>query len=155
MTNGFTHLDASGKAHMVDVTLKASTQRSARAHSVVRLTAGDAGACDWDQAFAAARIAGTQAAKRTALLIPLCHQLLAVDVEMQFDRYVDRIEVSALATVHERTGVEMEALVAVSAAALSLSMHTQSPRIDDTMLVEKSGGKSGRWLRTALRSRDQ
>jgi cyclic pyranopterin phosphate synthase len=153
-----THLDESGKARMVDVGEKQATHRRAVARGTVqfneaaftelkanRLAKGDA--------LAVARIAGIQASKRTAEWIPLCHTvpLDRIDVEIELVDAERTAVVTATATTHWKTGVEMEALVAVSAAGLAL--YDMAKAIDrgivvrDVQLLEKDGGRSGAWKR--------
>ncbi len=155
---GLSHLDDAGAAHMVDVTAKDATRRTAVAAGVlhtradvVALIAG--GGLPKGDALATARVAGIQAAKRTSDLIPLCHQLALTGVDIDFD--VDEAGVVAIsATVHttDRTGVEMEALTAVSVAALTLydmiKAVDRAARISDIRVVRKDGGKTGSWTRT-------
>ena len=148
------HLDAAGEARMVDVGMKPVTQRRAVASARVtmsasvleRLASGDAAKGD---VLAAARIAGIQAAKRTPELIPLCHTLALTRVEIAFDleRATTSVRVRATAHAIDRTGVEMEAMVAASIAALTIyDMLKSADRwmtIDVVRLEEKSGGRSG------------
>ena len=149
------HLTRDGNAHMVDVGAKDVTARRAIARARVqmspetflRLASGDTPKGD---VLAAARIAGIQAAKRTSELIPLCHlvNLTRVEVSINLDGGVAIIDASAEA--RDRTGVEMEAMVAASTAALTL--YDMLKAVDrgmtfDVCLVEKSGGKSGTWQR--------
>ena len=150
-----THLTRDGNAHMVDVGAKDVTARRAiararvrmSAETFVRLVSGDTPKGD---VLAAARIAGIQAAKRTSELIPLCHvvSLTRVEVTITLDGGVAIIDASAEA--RDRTGVEMEAMVAASTAALTL--YDMLKAVDrgmsfDVCLVEKTGGKSGTWQR--------
>jgi cyclic pyranopterin monophosphate synthase len=149
------HLTRDGHAHMVDVGAKDVTARRALARArvrmshdtFVRLAAGDTPKGD---VLAAARIAGIQAAKRTSELIPLCHMvsLTRVDVTITLDGGVAIVD--ATAEARDRTGVEMEAMVAASTAALTL--YDMLKAVDrgmsfDVCLVEKTGGKSGTWTR--------
>jgi cyclic pyranopterin phosphate synthase len=154
--SGLTHLDASGQARMVDVSGKAATTRRATASSrvsgpseAIALLAGGGG--PKGDVFAVARIAGIQAAKKTADLIPLCHSLPLDHVEVQFHVTESAIEIVATATISARTGVEMEALTAVSVAALVIyDMGKAVARdlvIGPTQLLAKEGGASGSWLR--------
>jgi cyclic pyranopterin phosphate synthase len=152
-----THLDGRGAARMVDVSKKRVTARRAVASGEVRVAPetlrlildGDIPKGD---VFAAARIAGIQAAKRTADLIPLCHPLPieAIDVAIA-SRRPDRILITATAIVRARTGIEMEALTAVSVAALTI--YDMCKAVDRGMVIgpvrleEKSGGRSGTWRR--------
>ena len=153
-----THLDDEGRAHMVDVGEKVVTHRVCVARCAVhmapetlrRITAGDMPKGD---VFATARIAGIQAAKRTDQWIPLAHPLPLDSVEVHFtpDTDASRVEIEASAATHWRTGVEMEALVAASAAALTLydmcKAIDRGMTIDAVRLVAKTGGKSGEWRR--------
>jgi cyclic pyranopterin phosphate synthase len=149
-----THLDEQGAAHMVDVSGKEPTARTAMAEAVIMLSADAFEAvCDGDapkgDVLAAARIAGIMAAKKTPELIPLCHAIplasVAIDFEMLPDKCAIRIEATAK-TVAE-TGVEMEALTAATLAALTIYDMTKavdkSAVIESIRLLTKSGGKSG------------
>lgn len=148
------HLDDRGAARMVDVSDKDVTTRSATARGTVLLSAAAVAALRDEtlpkgDALAVARVAGIQAAKRTSDLIPLCHPLplSAVRVEMEIVEEGVRIEAAVRTT--SRTGVEMEALTAVSVCALTLVDMTKSvdkhARITDIRVVAKSGGRSGDW----------
>ena len=152
-----THLDADGAARMVDVTGKAGTVRSATARAVVTLGGRAFAALDASEnakgdALAVARIAGIAAAKRTADWIPLCHPLLFDAVEVVLERRPSRKAVEITATVRGtgKTGYEMEAMVAVSAAALTVyDMCKGADKgivIGPVVLLAKSGGKSGDWV---------
>ena len=152
----FTHLDARGRAHMVDVGAKAITWRSATASAIVRTTpavirAIRRQAVAKGDVLATARIAGIQAAKRTSGLIPLCHGLLleAVAVDLVLGR--SEVRISATCALNGRTGVEMEALTAAAVAALTVyDMCKALDRgmvIDAVRLEAKSGGRSGQWTR--------
>ena len=149
-----THLDASGNAHMVDVSDKHVTSRSATAKArVVMLPETLAlildGKAKKGDVLATARIAGIMAAKKTHELIPLCHPLMITKVSVDFapDTAASQIEVTATVKVEGKTGVEMEALTACSVACLTLydmcKAVDRAMRITDLRLVEKSGGKSG------------
>jgi cyclic pyranopterin monophosphate synthase len=152
------HIDARGRASMVDVGAKDETERLARAEALVRM-APETLAVIQDEAvpkgdvIAAARLAGIMAAKRTHELIPLCHQLnlSAVTVDIAADPALPGLRVVAEARLRGRTGVEMEALVAASVAALTV--YDMCKAIDRGMelsavrLLEKSGGRSGTWRR--------
>ena len=151
-----THLEAAGAAHMVDVGAKTPTQRRAVATghitmSPAALAAIRAGTAKKGDVIAVARVAGIMAAKRTADLIPLCHPLplTGVAIDLAFDE--TGIAATATATTDGKTGVEMEALTAVSVALLTVydmaKALDKSMTIDDIMLVEKTGGKSGDWRR--------
>jgi len=154
----FTHLDAKGNAQMVDVTTKDITEREARAEAFVRMQPEtlkmiEQGGHKKGDVIAVARIAGIQAAKKCADLIPLCHPLMLtkVNVDFEIDAANNTIRIEALCKLAGRTGVEMEALTAVSIAALTLyDMCKAVDRgmvIDNMRLVEKVGGKSGHWQR--------
>jgi cyclic pyranopterin phosphate synthase len=150
-----THLTRDGHAHMVDVGAKDVTARRALARARVRmshdtflrLAAGDTPKGD---VLAAARIAGIQAAKRTSELIPLCHMISLTRVEVNIRLAGGMAIIDASAEARDRTGVEMEAMVAASTAALTL--YDMLKAVDrgmsfDVSLVEKTGGKSGTWTR--------
>ncbi|MGH7986820.1 MAG: cyclic pyranopterin monophosphate synthase MoaC [Candidatus Binataceae bacterium] len=153
-----THLDERGRARMVDVGEKPITRREAVARGAVRmrsetLAAIVSGQLKKGEALAVARLAGIMAAKRTHELIPLCHQLPLEVVEVDFrpDHASSSLEIQARAATQARTGVEMEALVAASAAALTI--YDMAKAIDRAMiidvirLVKKSGGRSGDFIR--------
>jgi cyclic pyranopterin phosphate synthase len=159
---GLTHFDESGRAHMVDVGAKADTAREAVATGVVRMRAETlqlirAGRMAKGDVLAVAQVAGVMAAKQTPQIIPLCHMLLLTGVDIAFELEEDAAEghVAIQATVRTtgKTGAEMEALTAVSAAALTIyDMCKAVDRgmvIGDVRLLRKSGGKSGTWERTA------
>ncbi len=148
------HLGESGEARMVDVAAKPPTSRRAVAGARVRMSPDVlarivAGEVPKGDVFAAARIAGIQAAKKTPELIPLCHQIALTRVEVTFeaDRVNGIVSVRATAEAFDRTGVEMEALVAASVASLTIyDMVKSADRwmvIDEVALLEKSGGRSG------------
>ena len=150
-----THLNASGEAHMVDVSRKADTVRTAVAQSQVELTAAIVTAITDDNLpkgdlFATARIAGIQGAKKCSDLIPLCHPLplskITVDIVLQGNLLV----ITALCKTTGKTGVEMEALTAASVAALTVydmcKGLDKGMIIRETKLLEKTGGKSGDWV---------
>jgi cyclic pyranopterin phosphate synthase len=142
MTEGqppFSHLDASGAARMVDVGAKPVQHRVARAEGIVRcqattISALRAQALPKGDVLTVAKIAGIQAAKRTDALIPLCHSLPLDTVELEFDVREDGILIRATASTSARTGVEMEALTAVSVAALTV--YDMCKAVDKTMLIE-------------------
>jgi len=149
-----THLNPSGEAHMVDVSAKADTLRTAIAQSQVELTAAIVAAITdhnlpKGDLYATARIAGIQAAKKCSDLIPLCHPLplskITVDIELQGNSLL----ITALCKTRGKTGVEMEALTAASVAALTVydmcKGLDKGMIIRETKLLEKSGGKSGDW----------
>src|SRR5712671_1120465 len=157
-----THLDRRGRVRMVDVGGKPVTRREALARGAVKmepatLDAIVSGKLKKGEAIAAARLAGIMAAKRTHELIPLCHQipLEVVEVEFRPDHGRSLLEIQARAVTDARTGVEMEALVAVSAAALTV--YDMAKAIDRAMeicairLVAKRGGRSGDFIRPGER----
>ncbi|MCZ8183410.1 MAG: cyclic pyranopterin monophosphate synthase MoaC [Beijerinckiaceae bacterium] len=151
-----THLDASGAAHMVDVGEKAVTTREALAEGHVVMAPATLalirdGLAKKGDVIAVARLAGIMAAKRTHELIPLCHPLLLtkVAVELEPDEALPGLRITARARVSGQTGVEMEALTAVSVACLTV--YDMAKAVDRGMviggirLLEKTGGKSGDW----------
>jgi cyclic pyranopterin monophosphate synthase len=160
VSSELTHLDSAGRARMVDVGDKPAADRRAVARAVVRVSratadavvAGDAPKGD---VLGVARIAGIQAAKRTAELIPLCHPLglSFVGVEASVDADAGLITLVAEARTTGQTGVEMEAMTAASVAALTVYDMVKGlergAEIAEVVLLEKSGGRSGRWTRDA------
>jgi cyclic pyranopterin phosphate synthase len=156
-TSSLSHLSPTGEAEMVDVSAKAATERVAvaegrivmRAETLRLALAGEARKGD---VLGVARIAGIMAAKKTAELIPLCHPLLLtkISVDFQPDAALPGIRVRARAKVLGQTGVEMEALTAVSVACLTLydmlKAADRAMRIEAIALIEKTGGKSGDWI---------
>jgi cyclic pyranopterin phosphate synthase len=150
------HLDAAGRARMVDVSGKDVTARAARASGRVLLSADAvaalrAGEVPKGDALAVARIAGIQGAKRTPELIPLCHPIGLHSVAVELTVADDGVDISATVRTADRTGVEMEALTAVSVAALALidmiKAVDPAAAISGVRVEEKSGGKSGPWRR--------
>jgi len=153
-----THLDEHGAARMVDVAAKPVTDRRAVARATVRMSpetaarvaAGDAPKGD---VLGVARIAGIQAAKRTGELIPLCHPigLDHVDVDGVIDAAAGLVTLTATARVSARTGIEMEAMTAAAVAALTVYDMVKGldkgVAIEQVVLLEKSGGRSGDWVR--------
>ncbi len=147
-----THIDETGAARMVDVSAKAETVREATAKGRVvmqvatRALIGEGKAAKGD-VLAAARLAGIMAAKRTAELIPLCHPLPLSSVVVDLVLEEDAVEIAATVRTTGRTGVEMEALTAVSVAALTIydmvKAVDRSMRIEAIRVVKKTGGKSG------------
>jgi cyclic pyranopterin phosphate synthase len=153
-----THVNRAGEINMVGVGEKPPTSRRAIARAAVRMRPETAalvatGSAAKGEVLAAARIAGILAAKRTPEIIPLCHgvSLTRVAIELDVDPKAGRIHVVATAEAVDRTGVEMEAMVAVSVACLTLYDMLKSTdrdiEIESVLLVEKSGGKSGHWIR--------
>lgn len=150
-----THLRSDGSAHMVDVGDKAVTKRTATAEAVLetradvveRLVTGD---LPKGEALGTARIAGIMAAKRTPDLIPLCHPLPLSKVAIDFESESDRVRIVATVSTRGVTGVEMEALTAVSVAALTLYDMIKAVDhhavITGTRVLAKAGGKGGDWV---------
>jgi len=148
------HLDESGRARMVDVTAKDDTVRDAVAKGSVRmkpetLALIQSGGVPKGDVLAVAQVAGVMAAKRTHELIPMCHPLLlsAIDVRLEPDEKESAVQITATVRTTGKTGVEMEALTAVSVAALTIydmcKAVDRGMRIEGVRLVRKSGGKSG------------
>ena len=151
---GLTHIDAAGEAHMVDVSGKAETVRIATAEGYIRmspetLTLIRDGNAKKGDVIGTARLAGIMAAKQTANLIPLCHPLMLtkVSVDITEDAALPGLRVTATAKLTGKTGVEMEALTAVSVACLTIydmaKAADKAMEIGGVRLLEKSGGKSG------------
>ncbi len=154
MTSKLTHIDESGSARMVDISDKSDSERVAIAKGAVvmrpaTLALIEAGSMKKGDVLATAQVAGVMAAKRTAELIPLCHPLPLnqVAIDFQFDQDLPGIEITATVKTFGKTGVEMEALTAVSVAALTVYDMAKSAektmRIENIRLVEKRGGRSG------------
>ncbi|MFH1893837.1 MAG: cyclic pyranopterin monophosphate synthase MoaC [Candidatus Zixiibacteriota bacterium] len=152
------HIGEKGEVRMVDVSGKPNSERCAVASAEVRISKEllqelQENTLDKGDALSAARIAGIQAAKRTSDIIPLCHTLpltfIAVDLKLVEDPPM--VKIRAEARTHYKTGVEMEALVAVSTAALTIydmgKAIDRDMTIESIQLVEKSGGQSGNWSR--------
>jgi cyclic pyranopterin monophosphate synthase len=153
-----THTDAAGRARMVDVSGKGDTLRTARAEGTITMTAESLDAIEANlvskgDVIATARIAGIMAAKKTADLIPLCHPISLTDVGIEFaiERELPGIRASAWASSRGPTGVEMEALTAVTVALLTIydmvKALDRGMEISGIRLTEKRGGKSGDWRR--------
>jgi cyclic pyranopterin phosphate synthase len=151
---GLTHLDENGSARMVDVSAKDTTVREATAEGIISMTEAALaairdGATKKGDVLATARIAGIMAAKRTSELIPLCHPLALSSVTVDLELADSSIRVIATARTTGPTGVEMEALTAVSVALLTLydmaKALDRGMRIDGLRLLAKSGGRSGDW----------
>ena len=156
MADRLSHLDDEGAAHMVDVTAKDATRRTAVATGTVRTRADvveliAAKGLPKGDALATARVAGILAAKRTSDLIPLCHQLALTGVDVDFSIGADTVGVTATVRTTDRTGVEMEALTAVSVAALTvydmIKAVDPAATTDGVAVVRKEGGKTGNWER--------
>lgn len=154
---GLSHVDARGKARMVDVTAKPATEREAVARGSVRLQPATlrlirSGRIAKGDPLQIARLAGIMAAKKTADLIPLCHPLALTHCDVQFRPRAGGYDIEAVARTVGPTGVEMEALTAVAAAALTLydmvKAVDRAVVIGDIRLTKKRGGRSGEWTRT-------
>jgi cyclic pyranopterin monophosphate synthase len=154
VTSPLSHLNERGEAHMVDVSDKAVTSRTAIAEGIITMRADTLGLIREGSAakgdvLATARIAGIMAAKRTSELIPLCHPLAITKVSLDFEEIAapPGIRVEALVKVSGQTGVEMEALTAVSVACLTiydmLKAADKAMRIEGIRVIEKTGGRSG------------
>jgi cyclic pyranopterin phosphate synthase len=152
------HVDREGRARMVDVAGKPETARTARAEGSISMSAEALAAIERNavskgDVIATARIAGIMAAKKTSELIPLCHPLPLTDagVDIEVDHSLPGLRVTAWASTHGRTGVEMEALTAVTVALLTVydmaKALDRGMEISGVRLVEKRGGKSGDWKR--------
>jgi cyclic pyranopterin phosphate synthase len=154
MNNEFTHIDADGKVRMVDVTEKDTTLREAVAKGCICMQSSTLAQIldnklKKGNVFETARLAGIMAAKRTSEIIPLCHPLMLTHVGVDFlpDEKTGKVEITATVRLSGKTGVEMEALTAVSAAGLTIydmaKAVDKSMIISDIRLVKKSGGRSG------------
>lgn len=164
MQRSLTHFDDSGAAHMVDVGAKAESHRIARASGCIRMLPATlrailAGTSKKGDVLGVARIAAIQGAKRTSEIIPLCHPLALTRVAAEFsvDRRRSTVTLSVTVETVGRTGVEMEALAAVSVGLLTVydmcKAVDRGMTIAEVMLLEKSGGKSGHFKRKATRTR--
>ena len=153
MSENFTHINASGDAHMVDVTEKTVTERTAIAQAYIEMSAETLamimqGKHHKGDVFATARIAGIMAAKKTSELIPLCHPLMLTKIEVDITPQPEsnRVKITALCKLSGKTGVEMEALTGASIAALTIydmcKALSQKMHIKEIRLLEKTGGKS-------------
>ena len=154
MSEKLSHYDEAGQAHMVDVSGKAETRREAVAAAFVELSNAVLAALPQNpkgNPLEVARFAGIQAAKKTADLIPMCHPLALSFVDVQATVVAGGVSIEATAATVAGTGVEMEAMVAASVAALTVYDMTKALdkgiRIREVMLVRKSGGKSGEYVR--------
>jgi len=154
--DGFTHLDGDGSARMVDVTAKSPTVRSATAEATVLvspevLAALAGGTVPKGDVWAVARIAGIQAAKRCAELLPLAHVIGVHGATVDFEVGQDRVRIIATTRTADRTGVEMEAMTAASVAGLAMVDMVKgldrSVELTGIRLLEKTGGRSGTWRR--------
>jgi len=153
---GLTHIDKDGKAVMVDISGKPSTMREAVAEGIVYMKEDTLklisdGRIPKGDVLATARLAGIMAAKKTSELIPLCHQINLSSITVDFNLTKEGVKIRTTARCQGQTGVEMEALVAVSVAALTIYDMCKAVDkgiiISDIMLMEKKGGKSGEWKR--------
>lgn len=158
MTSNFTHLDESGTAKMVDVSEKTVSVRSATATGKVRVSQAVIDLVNKKELpkgdlFATVRLAGIMAAKKTSELIPLCHPLALSSIELDIKILESYFFITATVKTADRTGVEMEALTAVSVAALTVidmvKAIDKSAEISQIQLLEKTGGKSGDWARNS------
>ena len=154
MTERLSHIDDAGRARMVDISAKADTAREAVARGTVRmqpetLALIQSGGMPKGDVIAVARLAGVMAAKRTHELIPLCHPLLLTDIDVEIvpDEAENALQISATVRTTGKTGVEMEALTAVSIAALTVydmcKAVDRGMRVESVRLARKRGGKSG------------
>ncbi|MBB3050320.1 cyclic pyranopterin phosphate synthase [Prauserella isguenensis] len=150
------HVDESGNARMVDVSAKDVTARTAVASGRMRTTAEvigliSGGGLPKGDALATARIAGVMGAKKTPELIPLCHQIALTKVDVSFELEDTAVRIEGMARTSDRTGVEMEALTAVTVAGLALHDMIKAvdpaATLDDVRLETKDGGKTGTWSR--------
>lgn len=155
MSEKLSHYDEAGQARMVDVSAKAATRREAEAEAFVELSEAVLAALPVNpkgNPLEMARFAGIQAAKRTAELIPMCHPLALSFVDVEAEVLAGGVRIRATAATVAETGVEMEAMVAASVAALTVYDMTKALdkgiRIREVALVSKSGGKSGEWRRS-------
>ncbi len=152
--SGLSHINAKGEAHMVDVATREVTVRTAVATGTVHSAAAAAiadGSVPKGDVLAVARIAGIMGAKRTPDLIPMCHPIAVHGVEVDLAVTEGRVQITATVRTSDRTGVEMEALTAVSVAALTVVDMTKSldpaATIGDIQVESKTGGRSGDWSR--------
>ena len=153
-----THFDSAGAARMVDVASKPDGARMARARARVRMAPAtlakiEAGALGKGDVLGVARLGGITGAKQTATMIPLCHpvRITSVAIEFEIDRALPGVIVDAVVEAMDRTGPEMEAMMAASIAALTIydmcKAIDRGMEIVEVVLVEKRGGKSGQWVR--------
>ena len=156
MSDSLTHFDQDGQAHMVDIAEKSETKRIARASGRILMQAAtlqiiSSGTASKGDVLGVARIAAIQASKRTAELIPLCHPLYLTHIAVEFnlDQNNSAVECVVTAETFGRTGVEMEALTAVSIALLTIydmcKAVDRGMTLTDIRLLEKQGGRSGHW----------
>lgn len=160
MSNTLTHLNHQGHAHMVDVSDKEITKRTATAQAILKMKASTLvkvmeGGLPKGDVLATARIAGIQATKKTSDLIPLCHPLMLTKVSVEINTISDcELEVLCTCSLSGKTGVEMEALTGASVAALTLYDMCKAVDkgivINTVCLLEKKGGKSGDWSKDSV-----
>ncbi len=157
MSEKLSHINEDGNAHMVDVSDRAITQRSARASGKVALSKSvlsliAEGKTPKGDVLATARIAGIMGAKKTPELIPLCHPISISSVNVDLEIVEDGVKIYSTVTISDRTGVEMEALTAISIAALTIIDMTKAldpgATITNVQVDEKDGGRNGHWKRT-------
>jgi cyclic pyranopterin phosphate synthase len=157
VTNKLTHFDESGRAHMVDVGAKEITHRRAVASGFIQMQPETValireGRAAKGDVLAVAQVAGIMAAKKTSELIPMCHPLMLTKVKISFAIEADGIGIEAIVETRGQTGVEMEALTAVSGAALTIydmvKAVDRGMTIESIALQEKEGGASGHWRRS-------
>lgn len=157
MSEKLSHINDDGNAHMVDVSDRAITQRSARASGKVVLSKSvlsliAEGKTPKGDVLATARIAGIMGAKKTPELIPLCHPISISSVNVDLEIVEDGVKIYSTVTISDRTGVEMEALTAISIAALTIIDMTKAldpgATITNVQVDEKDGGRNGHWKRT-------
>ena len=154
-----THLTEAGEVHMVDVSGKDVTKRTAVAEAVVQMSPGlrdkffEGGLAKGDAA-AVARVAGIQGAKKTSELVPLCHPIRLDSVEVSLEAVGHGVLITASVTATDKTGVEMEAITAVSTAAITVYDMVKGVdrgvTIESVRLLEKTGGRSGEWVRPEI-----
>lgn len=156
----FTHFNDYGRAHMVEVTEKEDTSRTAIARGTIymhmnTIEAIKGAGIKKGDVLSVAQVAGIMGAKKTSEIIPMCHPLMLTGVDLNFDILDDRIHIEALVKTVGKTGVEMEALTAVSIAALTIydmcKAIDKEMVIGDICLIKKSGGKSGDYYREVTR----
>ena len=159
----FTHFNEQGRARMVDVSDKSVTYRTATAAGTVHMLPSTAeairtGGVPKGDVLAVAQVAGIMAAKRTSEIVPMCHPLMLTGVDVRFALGEDRVDIEATVKCKGETGVEMEALHAVSAAALTVydmcKALQKDMTISDIRLLEKTGGKSGDYYHPAAKRTD-
>jgi cyclic pyranopterin phosphate synthase len=148
------HYDSAGDARMVDTSAKAETNRTARAHAFVRMSTGvleQLSSNPKGNPLEVARVAGIMAAKRTSELIPMCHPLALRHIDVSIEVELEGVRIFTTASTIGPTGVEMEAMTAAAVAALTVYDMTKALdkgiEIQDLWLVEKTGGKSGEYIR--------